>query len=58
MIEIQIPHVLQHRRLTSTGTWASQRFFTAPKEVSLDNKRKGITYNGWKWGDLVHSTTL
>lgn len=47
----------EYRTLSVGGTWASQRFFTALKEVSLDNKRKGILYNGWKWGDLVHATT-
>lgn len=47
----------EYRRLTPSGTWASQRYFTGLKEAQLDKKRKGITFNGWKWGDTIYATT-
>lgn len=47
----------EYRRQSVTGVWASQRYFTGLKESQLDNKRKGYTFSGWKWGDIVSATT-
>jgi len=46
----------EYRRLSPGGTWASQRYFTGLKEKTLDNKRKNVTFNGWKWGDTIYAT--
>jgi hypothetical protein len=42
--------------LTPNGAWASQRYFTGQREQAIDNKRKGVTYNEWKWGDTIYAT--
>ena len=47
----------EYRRLSPWGTWASQRYFTGLKEKTLDNKRKNVTFNGWKWGDTIYATS-
>lgn len=47
----------EYRRLSPWGTWASQRYFTWLKEKALDNKRKNVTYSGWKWGDEIYATS-
>lgn len=47
----------EYRRLSPWGTWASQRYFTGLKEKTLDNKRKNVTYNWWKWGDEIYATS-
>jgi len=46
----------EYRRLSPGGAWASQRYFTGLKEQVIDNKRKNVTYNGWKWGDKIYAS--
>jgi hypothetical protein len=47
---------VEYRRLSKTWVWKSERYFTGAREAQLDNKRKGITYTGWKWGDVIYAT--